>query len=740
MSKKNITKKQNLNLLNSSGFEQLLSAIVDNSPVYFYVCGVRSECFYVSKKAAELLGCKQKDIIGRKLTDLTKDKRYVFGFIKDLKDAFRGKSVNKRKSLYPTVQGLRAFEYSINIIDISNKRYALVSIADIDELEKYKQDIFSSEQRYRQLFNNTKKGIAVYRTNDNGKHFFFEDFNKAAEKIDHVKREDLIGREINSVFPGARKFGIVDILQRVYLTGKSEFFPAKEYRDKNLIGWRENYIYRLPSGEIVAIYEDVTEAKKQEIILDNENKQFVSMFDSMDEVVYISDPISYDLLYVNKVFYKNWGEYKGKKCYKVLQNSNKPCSFCSNKYIFGQNLGKTYIWEFCNKVNNRWYRCIDRAIKWSDGRMVRFEIAVDIHDRKKTEENLEESERSFRAIFDNSIEGIVITDLKTKRFFHANKAMLRMLGGYSLEEIKQMHLKDIHPLEEEREHSDNFEKFAQKGKGFAKEVKVLKKDGTFFYADISAYSVSFFGNKYIVGVFRDVTPRVKFDVVKKNIIRDMSHSLKTPLAMLEMALFSMDNYLKNDQIEKAKQIAKIASNNVSKVKKDIDNISEAFSLDMRKTMNLVTQKEKIYLVGFLKGLLDKWRVLSAEKDINLVVDLPNKDFYVSFNKRDLFVILNNVIDNAFKFTPKGVITISLKKLKKYCQIMIEDTGLGIEKDSIDRIFERFFRGNVASEGTGLGLSVSKDLLDIYGGSIKIGSKGKHTGTKVLISLPLDNST
>ena len=125
---------------------------------------------------------------------------------------------------------------------------------------------------------------------------------------------------------------------------------------------------------------------RTEAVLSQEREQLLSIFNGMDEVVYIADPVTYELLYMNEPFRRQWGDGAGGKCHAVLQNRDTPCPFCSNDRIFGEHLGKTHIWEFQNEVNSRWYRCIDRAIHWPDERMVRFEIAIDVTDMKEAEE------------------------------------------------------------------------------------------------------------------------------------------------------------------------------------------------------------------------------------------------------------------------------------------------------------------------------------------------------------------
>jgi len=129
-------------------------------------------------------------------------------------------------------------------------------ISDRIEVERALRE---SEARYKAMFENIDNGVAVYESVLNGDDFILKGFNKAAERIENTERESLIGRSVLDVFPGVKDFGIFDVLQRVFTTGKPEFFPASFYKDDKIAGWRENYVYKLPSGEIVAVYSDQTE-------------------------------------------------------------------------------------------------------------------------------------------------------------------------------------------------------------------------------------------------------------------------------------------------------------------------------------------------------------------------------------------------------------------------------------------------------------------------------------------------
>jgi len=119
---------------------------------------------------------------------------------------------------------------------------------------------------FKVLFDNVCSGVAIYEAIENGEDFVFVDFNRAAEEIEHIKKEELIGKSVADVFPGVRQFGLFDVFQRVYRTGKPEHHPISVYKDQRIAGWRENYVYRLPSGRIVAVYDDVSARKRTELV------------------------------------------------------------------------------------------------------------------------------------------------------------------------------------------------------------------------------------------------------------------------------------------------------------------------------------------------------------------------------------------------------------------------------------------------------------------------------------------
>ena len=128
------------------------------------------------------------------------------------------------------------------------------------------------ETRYREMFDHIGSGVAVMAPAPDLQDFFLTDFNKAAEKITRVRRKDVIGWDIRSVFPYLHKTDLIDSFRHVQQTGESEYIPATYYRDGIREGWHETRVYRLPSGEIVSIFEDVTQRVRFEQELQARNR------------------------------------------------------------------------------------------------------------------------------------------------------------------------------------------------------------------------------------------------------------------------------------------------------------------------------------------------------------------------------------------------------------------------------------------------------------------------------------
>ncbi len=140
-----------------------------------------------------------------------------------------------------------------------------VSITTLEsQVEQRTAELSASEKRFRQLFEHSSNGVIVYKSCDHGEDFIIRDCNKAVESIEQRTRQEMIGRRVTDVFPGIRPFGLLAVMQAVWKTGQTAHHPVSLYVDDKTQGWRENGVYKLPSGEIVCVYDDRTAQKQAE--------------------------------------------------------------------------------------------------------------------------------------------------------------------------------------------------------------------------------------------------------------------------------------------------------------------------------------------------------------------------------------------------------------------------------------------------------------------------------------------
>ena len=183
------------------------------------------------------------------------------------------------------------------VIELARERETGIA-AYLDEHRQLESLLQRSEERFRLLVENMNSGVAVYEARDEGRDFVFKDFNRAAERIEGAARADILNRSVLQTFPGVVALGLLDVFQRVWKTGRPEHHPARIYRDDRSVSWRENFVYKLPTGEIVTIYDDVTERKAAEAALlesfRKNQKALAATVESMAEISEQRDPFTAD--------------------------------------------------------------------------------------------------------------------------------------------------------------------------------------------------------------------------------------------------------------------------------------------------------------------------------------------------------------------------------------------------------------------------------------------------------------
>ena len=189
--------------------------------------------------------------------------------VSDLPPSIRG-TVEKEGLKYLIVVPIKFGKEVIGAFNIASTTREEIKDFELKSIEMIASQIgtaivlHSTFDRLKGIFDHMESGVAIYRAVDDGNDFVFVDFNPAGTRMEQVKREDVIGKRVTEVFPGVKESLVLDAFRRVWKTGEKEFLAPWFYKDDRISGWRENVIFKLPSGEIVGVCEDVSEQKKSE--------------------------------------------------------------------------------------------------------------------------------------------------------------------------------------------------------------------------------------------------------------------------------------------------------------------------------------------------------------------------------------------------------------------------------------------------------------------------------------------
>lgn len=247
--------------------------------------------------------------------------------------------------------------------------------------------------------------------------------------------------------------------------------------------------------------------KRAEQELETERIQVLSIFDSIDEAIYVADPHSYEILFVNQALKNALGkDPTGGLCYVEFQGLEQPCELCTNPVLLASP-GKTYHWEYHNPRLEHDYLIVDRLIRWSDGRDARFELALDITERKSMETKLKESEEYFRALIDNNLDIITVIDA-SGNILYINQAIRDILGHEPEGLIGKNGYKVFHP--EDVPKAMETVSRASLDPGYSPKVVVRSrhKDGSYRYFE--GIGKNYLDNPAVRGIvvsFRDITER-----------------------------------------------------------------------------------------------------------------------------------------------------------------------------------------------------------------------------------------
>ena len=259
--------------------------------------------------------------------------------------------------------------------------------------------------------------------------------------------------------------------------------------------------------------------------------------------------------------------------------------------------------------------------------------------------------------------------------------------------------------------------------------------------------------RIVFGVIRDITERKKeeeeliiakekaeeSDKLKSEFLANMSHEIRTPMNSILGFSSLIDKKLSPKKLEDYMNIIKNSGQLLMTIIDDIIDLSKIQSGAFRIEKEYFDVKNMIIMSNEEYNQLLKFK---GKEDIKIMIKLNDDNCKTYSDGKKIKQVLNNLIGNAAKFTNKGSITYGYKKTKKEIKFFVKDTGIGISKDNIDKIFERFYqvknKNQKKQEGTGLGLTICKAIVNLLGGKIWVVSK-LGQGSTFYFTVPLDST-
>ncbi len=480
---------------------------------------------------------------------------------------------------------------------------------------------------------------------------------------------------------------------------------------------------------------------KFEAILSRAKKEWETTFDAVQDLILIVDKQGNIVRCNRSVVQRLDTDFQnviGKNIYQLLMGDDQEKKTEINCF--------TPYTQF--KTLAGWYEVETYPIELSSGESGKVYIIRDISDRREAEEQILRQKQYFEAVVYNSPVAIVILDLQN-RILSVNPAF-ESLFDYDQKEVIG---KELDPLitppdllEEAREFT-----LSANNHFLHKISKRQKRDGGLLDVEIYGVPIVVMGETVgTLGMYHNITELIQAkikaeeaDRAKSEFLANMSHEIRTPMngimGMLELALDTPLNAEQQDYLKTALESAEA-------LLALLNDILDFSKIEARK---LELEEIEFELRSTVESVARTMAQRAGEKGLETICiipsDVPN---HVIGDPTRLRQILVNLIGNAIKFTEKGEISIEVEKIEEQTdqvilKFAVKDTGIGIPKDRIDAIFSRFTQADGSTTrkygGTGLGLTICKQLVELMGGKIGVNSQ-VGVGSEFWFVIPLKKQT
>jgi PAS domain S-box-containing protein len=463
-------------------------------------------------------------------------------------------------------------------------------------------------------------------------------------------------------------------------------------------------------------------------------EQFAAIIDNFADILYVSDPHTYEVLLVNKSLEKALGRNPvGGLCYREFQGRSSPCDFCTNDIILKDR--KPYVWEHYNPLLSKDLLLTDQIIRWPDGREVRYEIAIDITERTRAEEE----RLRLAAAIQQTQEGVLIAD--TAAIVQYVNPALEVITGYTRDEFIGRDAGSFLTGEHNGTALNPMQDVVRNGSLWSGHLNRARKDKTSYDAELTITPVRNASGAIMsyVAVERDVTREVKLE-------RELRQSQKMEaLGTLAGGIaHDFNNILMPITLNTELALRSIAE--PDKTSENLQYVLEAAQRGRELVKQIITfsrrreqKREPVRIVPVIKEALKLLRA-SLPSTIKMRENIHDDPSEVMLaDPTQIHQVLMNLCTNAAHAMREGggMLEVSLVSVDvdqnaasfhadlkpgPYLRLTVSDTGEGMDRERMERIFEPFFTTKERSEGTGMGLAFVHVIVKNHGGAITVYSE------------------